>query len=124
MRDMDRPRVYAEVARILRPGGRFGFTLRSFYLSWFETFWQRFLRRGRWPRRLATLDGADGVEGDVRDIRVETAALAAAGLRVVALRTVRFVPFLRRRGSPGYWNGAWATRLGADVVLIAERPRS
>jgi SAM-dependent methyltransferase len=121
MRDMDRPRVYAEAARVLRPGGRFGFTLRNFYLSWLETFWQAFVRRGRWPRSCATLDGVDAVTRDVRDARLETRALAAAGLRLVAIRSVRFVPFLRRLRTPGYWSGAWASRLGADIIFIAER---
>jgi SAM-dependent methyltransferase len=121
LRDMDRAAVYAEVARVLRQGGRFGFTLRSYYVTYISTLWQSFVRQGRWPRCLRTLDGANGVEDDVRDFGADVHALEGAGLRVVQIKTLQFLPFLRRFLPYGYWSGVRATRLGSDIIAVAER---
>lgn len=121
LRDMDRSKVYAEVARVLRPGGPFGFTLRSYYVSYVETLWRQFIRRGRWPHSLRTLDGVDGVPHDVRNIRDEIGPLEQAGLRVREIKTLQCLPFVRRFLPYRYWSGAGATRFGSDIILIAER---
>lgn len=121
LRDMDRPPVYGEVARVLRPGGRFGFTLRSYYANYIETLWQQFVRRGCWPRSFRTLDGADGVEHDVKDFNAEIRALENAGLRVREIKVLQFLPFVRRFLPYRYWSGARATRFGSDIIAIAER---
>jgi SAM-dependent methyltransferase len=125
MRDLDRPVVYAEAARVLRPGGVLAFSLRSYYPVYLETLWRRFLRRGRLPSSWKTLDGADGVEHNLRDVASERAELERAGLRLRELSGLRLIPFLRRwlpRVHPGgYWRGR-AAALGTDLFFVAERP--
>jgi SAM-dependent methyltransferase len=120
-RDINRPPAYSEVARVLRRGGKFGFTLRNFYISYFEALWHHFLRRGELPRSLRTLDGVEGVMLDTRRIEDEIELLERAGLRVVDLKTVRFLPFLRRFVGPGYWSGTLGTKLGSDIIIFAEK---
>lgn len=121
LRDLERPKVYAEVARVLRPGGVFAFTLRSYYTAYLETLWREFVRCGRRPRSWRTLDGADGVERDLRNLKAEVAALGRAGLRLREVSSVRFLPFLRRRITPGYWRGEVGTFFGSDVIFLAEK---
>ena len=121
LRDLERPKVYAEVHRVLRPGGVFAFTLRSYYTAYLETLWREFVRRGRRPRSWRTLDGADGIERDLRNVKAEVAALRRAGLYLREVSSVRFLPFLRRRISPGYWHGEIGTLFGSDVIFSAEK---
>jgi len=122
LRDLERSKVYTEVARVLRPGGALAFTLRSYYTAYLETLWREFLRHGRRPRSWRNLDGADGVERDLRDIKVEVTALERAGFRLREISSVRFLPFLRRWIGPGYWHGRLATAFGSDVIFVAEKP--
>ena len=122
LRDLERSKVYAEVARVLRPGGVLAFTLRSYYTAYLETLWREFLRRGRRPRLWGNLDGADGVERDLKDVRAEVAALKRAGLRLRQISSVRFLPFLRRRIHPGLWHGEIGALFGSDVIFVAEKP--
>jgi SAM-dependent methyltransferase len=121
LRDLERSTVYAEVARVLRPGGVLAFTLRSYYTAYLETLWRHFLRHGHRPRSWRNLDGADDVERDLRSVKAEVAALERAGLRLREVSGVRFIPFLRRRVQPGYWHGALAI-FGSDVIFIVEKP--
>jgi SAM-dependent methyltransferase len=122
LRDMDRPPIYREMARILRPGGQFGFTLRNYYVAFLESLWQHFIRQGDWPNSLRTLDGADGVTLDLTDINKEVAAIELAGLRVKQIKTLRFLPFLRKFITTSYWSGRLATKFGSDVIIVTERP--
>ncbi len=122
LRDINRPPAYAEVARILQHGGSFGFTLRNYYVAYIETLWRHFVSHGRWPRSLRTLDGADWVNFDLKDIKRETAALEQAGLQIREVKTVRFLPFIRRFVQPGYWSGPLGTKLGSDIIIIADKP--
>ena len=122
LRDLERSTVYAEVARVLRPGGVLAFTLRSYYTAYLETLWREFLRRGRRPRLWRNLDGANGVERDLKDVRAEVAALKRAGLRLREISSVRFLPFLRGRIDPGYWHGGIGALFGSDVIFVAEKP--
>jgi ubiquinone/menaquinone biosynthesis C-methylase UbiE len=120
-RDINRPPAYGEVARVLRPGGHFGFTLRNFYIAYLEALWHHFLRHGRLPRSLRTLDGTDGVIFDTRDINEEVKEIERAGLHVREIKTLRFLPFLRRFSKPGYWSGQLGTKFGSDIIIIAEK---
>jgi SAM-dependent methyltransferase len=123
MRDLDRPLVYDEVLRVLRPGGVFLFTLRSFYPIYLQTLWWSYLRRGRLPRDWRTLDGADGVENNLRRPEDELSALERAGFDAV-LRSLRLLPLVRRWWKhPGFWRGAIGARLGSDVLFFAQKPR-
>jgi SAM-dependent methyltransferase len=122
LRDLERSKVYTEVARVLRPGGILAFTLRSYYTAYLETLWREFLQRGRRPRSWWRLDGADGVERDLWDVKAEVAALESAGLRLQEIRSVRFLPFLRRWLHPGFWRGERTAAFGTDVIFVAEKP--
>jgi len=124
LRDLERSKVYTEVARVLRPGGILAFTLRSYYTAYLETLWREFLRQGRRPRSWRHLDGADGVERDLKDVKAEVAALKRAGLRLREISSVRFLPFLRRWIRPGYWHGGMGAFFGSDVIFVAEKAYS
>jgi SAM-dependent methyltransferase len=121
LRDLERSKVYTEAARVLRPGGALAFTLRSYYAAYLETLWRKFLRHGRRPRSWRHLDGAEGVERDLRDVKAEVAALKRAGLRLRDISSVPFLPFLRRRIHPGYWHDGMGAFFGSDVIFVAEK---
>jgi SAM-dependent methyltransferase len=121
LRDMERRRVYSEVARVLRASGRFGFTLRNYYVAFADTLCRDYLLRWRWPHSLPTIDGAVGVACDLRGVTREVAALAECGLRVREIKTLAYLPLIRRVLPYFYWSSRWATRWGSDIVIIAER---
>src|SRR5262249_60684407 len=49
LRDLERSKVYTEVARVLRPGGVLAFTLRNYYTAYLETLWRELLAHRRCP---------------------------------------------------------------------------
>ena len=106
---------------MLRPGGVLAFTLRNYYTAYLETLWREFLQHGRCPRSWQRLDGADGVERDLWDLKAEEASLESAGLHLREVSSVRFLPFLRRWLHPGYWRGRRTALFGTDVIFVAEK---
>jgi SAM-dependent methyltransferase len=117
---LPREQTYAEIARILRPDGFFAFDLLNFWPSVIDEAWWKYISRGRLPRRdvLHEYKLAD----NMRDAKREIDFLRRAGFKVVEMKSVRYVPFLRRRRTqPGYWPGFWGARIGYDTVFVCQK---
>jgi ubiquinone/menaquinone biosynthesis C-methylase UbiE len=118
---LDREKTYAEVARVLKPHGYFVFDLLNYWPSVFDCAWERYLSRGRLPSGeiLREYKLAD----NMRDAKHEVQLLRRAKLQMVEMKSVRYVPFFRRRQSRlGYWSGFWGTKIGYDTVFVCQRP--
>jgi ubiquinone/menaquinone biosynthesis C-methylase UbiE len=118
---LDREKTYAEVARVLKPHGHFVFDLLNYWPSVLDCAWERYLSHGRLPGReiLSEYKLAD----NMRDAKHEVQMLRRAGLQMVEMTSVRYVPFLRRRQAKlGYWSGFWGSRIGYDTVFVCQRP--
>jgi len=117
---LDRGKTYAEVARVLKPHGYFVFDLLNYWPSIFDCAWERYLSRGRLPRRevLREYKLAD----NMRDAKHEVELLRRAGLQVIEMKSVRYLPFMRRRQAKlGYWPGFWGSKIGYDTVFVCQR---
>jgi len=117
---LDREKTYAEVARVLKPHGYFVFDLLNYWPSIFDGVWERYLSRGRLPRPevLREYKLAD----NMRDAKHEVELLHRAGLQIVEMKSVRYLPFFRRRKTKlGYWPGFWGSRIGYDTVFVCQR---
>jgi SAM-dependent methyltransferase len=117
---LDREKTYAEVARVLKPRGYFVFDLLNYWPSIFDRAWERYLSQGRLPRRdiLREYKLAD----NMRNAKHEVQLLRRAGLHVVEMKSVRYLPFFRRRQTTlGYWSGFWGSRIGYDTVFVCQR---
>jgi len=117
---LPREATYAEIARILRPEGFFAFDLLNFWPSVIDEAWWKYLSKGRLPRRdvLHEYKLAD----NMRDAKREVELLRRAGFKVVEMKSVRYVPFLRGRLTrPGYWPGFWGARIGYDTVFVCQK---
>jgi SAM-dependent methyltransferase len=117
---LHRGETYAEIARVLKPEGFFVFDLLNFWPSIIDEAWRQYMSKGRLPRRevLHEYKLAD----NMRDARREVQLLRRAGFRVVEMKSVRYVPFLRRRLTKlGYWPGFWGTRIGYDTVFVCQK---
>ena len=117
---LDREKTYAEVERVLKPRGYFVFDLLNYWPSVFDSAWQRYLSQGRLPSSeiLREYKLAD----NMRDAKHEVHLLRRAGLQMVDMKSVRYVPFFRRRQAKlGYWSGFWGSRIGYDTVFVCQR---
>ena len=117
---LHREQTYAEIARILRPEGFFAFDLLNFWPSIIDEAWRQYVSKGRLPRRevLHEYKLAD----NMTDAKSEVELLRRAGFKVVEMKSVRYVPFLRRRRRKlGYWPGFWGTRIGYDTVFVCQK---
>jgi hypothetical protein len=58
----------------------------------------------------------------MRDAKHEVELLHRAGLQIVEMKSVRYLPFFRRRRTKlGYWSGFWGSKIGYDTVFVCER---
>src|SRR5262249_40783146 len=108
---LHREQTYAEIARVLRPGGFFVFDLLNYWPSIIDETWRRYLSKGRRPRRevLHEYKLAD----NMRDAKREVELLRRAGFSLAEMTSVRYVPFFRRRPTKlGDWPGFWGARSG------------
>lgn len=117
---LHREQTYADIARVLRPEGFFVFDLLNFWPSIVDETWRQYMSKGRLPRRdvLHEYKLAD----NMRDAKREVQLLRRAGFSVVEMKSVRYVPLLRRRLTKlGYWPGFWGTRIGYDTVFVCQK---
>jgi SAM-dependent methyltransferase len=119
---LDRERTYVEIARVLKPEGFFVFDLLNFWPSVIDEAWRRYISKGRLPRRDVLCDYK--LADNMRDAKREVHLLRRAGFAVVEMKSVRYVPFLRRRQTRlGYWPGFWGSKIGYDTVFICQKVR-
>jgi ubiquinone/menaquinone biosynthesis C-methylase UbiE len=119
---LDREKTYAEIARVLRPDGFFVFDLLNFWPSIVDSAWRWYISKGRLPRRevLREYKLAD----NMRDAKHEVRLLNRAGLQIVEMKSVRYVPFVRRYVmNLGYWSGFWGSKIGYDTIFVCQKPR-
>src|SRR5262245_44198402 len=117
---LDREKTYAEVARVLKPHGYFVFDLLNYWPCILDCAWERYLSHGRLPAReiLREYKLAD----NMRDAKREVRLLERARLQIVEMKSVRYLPLLRRRQAKlGYWSGFWGSRFGYDTVFVCQR---
>src|SRR5262245_27948736 len=119
---LDRERTYAETARILKPEGFFVFDLLNFWPSVIDEAWRQYISKGRLPGRDVLREYK--LAANMRDARREVELLRRAGFNVVDMKSVRYIPVLRRRQATlGYWPGFWGTRIGYDTVFVCQKLR-
>ncbi len=119
---LDREKTYAEIARVLRPGGFFVFDLLNYWPSIVDCAWERYISKGRVPHCEILRDYK--LAANMRDARNEVQLLRRAGLQMVEMKSVRYLPFFRRRlTNLGYWSGFWGSRIGYDTIFVCQKPR-
>jgi SAM-dependent methyltransferase len=117
---LHREHTYAEIARVLRPEGFFVFDLLNFWPSIIDAAWWQYISKGRLPRREVLHDYK--LADNMRDAEREVTLLHRAGFSVVEMKSVRYVPFFRRRLTKlGYWPGFWGTKIGYDTVFVCQK---
>jgi SAM-dependent methyltransferase len=133
MRYVDLDAALPEVARVLRPGGRFGFTLQgrwSVGLAGRAAGLRLLGRRGQWRQAARLLLGRE--EGvvlptDVASLEELRGRLASHGLDARVVLGTPYLPGLTTRlarwsgGRLPYLRGALAARLGRDVIVLGRR---
>jgi len=119
MRYTDQDRSFTEVARVLRAGGTFTFTLWNHHLVGLDE------KLSFWCRGKAAPKGnlASFRDRDVSSITRLKKKLAAAGLPVHEIRTTLFPERLARLLRPviRYYRGSLGARLGYNVILSCRR---
>jgi len=120
MRYTDQDDAFPEVARVLRPGGWFVFTLWNFHadrLNDAVKFWAR-------GRRAPSGDAEHFRHRDVSSIRRLKQKLAAAGLPLQRVLTTPYPNVLARVIRPAitYYHGSPWTRLGYHVIISCRKP--
>jgi SAM-dependent methyltransferase len=133
LRNADLDAALAEAARVLRPGGRLGFTLlgrRAARMGGLAASLPLlFDRRRRWlaAQFVVQLGASATLPNDVDDAEQLRHRLGRQGLEVDELLGTPYVPLLTAavtRFLPGhlpYLRGAAAARLGFDVIVLAHR---
>jgi hypothetical protein len=100
--------------------GFFVFDLLNFRPSIIDEAWRQYRSKARLPRRNVLHDYK--LADNMRDAKCEVQLLRRAGFSVVEMKSVRYVPFLRRRLTKlGYWPGFWGTRIGYDIVFVCQK---
>ena len=117
---LDREATYAEVARVMKPGGYFVFDLLNYWPSIFDCAWERYVSRGRLPGQEILREYK--LAANMRDAKHEVRLLRRAGLQMVEMKSVRYLPFFRRHlATLGYWPGIWGSKIGYDTVFVCRR---
>jgi len=117
---LDREKTYAEIARVLRPGGFFVFDLLNYWPSIVDCAWGRYISKGRLPRREVLREYK--LAGNMRDAKSEVRLLRRAGLQMIEMKSVRYLPFFRRRlTNLGYWSGFWGSKIGYDTIFVCRK---
>jgi ubiquinone/menaquinone biosynthesis C-methylase UbiE/uncharacterized protein YbaR (Trm112 family) len=117
---LDREKTYAEAARVLRSNGFFVFDLLNFWPSVIDFAWWRYISKGRVPKSEVMREYK--LAGNMRHAKQEVTLLRRAGFQVVEMKSVRYVPFFRRRISKlGYWSGFWGSKIGYDTVFVCQK---
>jgi ubiquinone/menaquinone biosynthesis C-methylase UbiE/uncharacterized protein YbaR (Trm112 family) len=120
---LDREKTYAEIARVLRPGGFFVFDLLNYWPSMVDCAWERYISKGRLPRLEVLREYK--LAANMRDAKDEVRLLRCAGLQMVEMKSVRYLPFLRGHVTNlGYWSGFWGSRIGYDTIFVCRKPRA
>jgi ubiquinone/menaquinone biosynthesis C-methylase UbiE len=117
---LNREQAYREIARILRPEGFLVFDLLNFWPSIIDCVWWQYVSKGLLPRLNVLREYK--LAGNMRDARHEAKLLCQAGFRMVEMKSVRYVPFFRRRlTNLGYWPGFWGSKIGYDTVFVCQK---
>jgi SAM-dependent methyltransferase len=119
MRYTEQDRSFPEVARVLRPGGTFTFTLWNYQLSgliWRFGYWRRGKLAPHQPHTVYR-------DRDVSNVKRMKQKLAAAGLQVLEIRSTPFPGILARILQPltSYYRGSLGARLGYNVIFTCRR---
>lgn len=118
---LDRRRAHAEAHRVLRPNGYLVFDLINYWPSIIDRIWQHRVRRR--TQSLGQIFGDYMLRLNMRSARTEVRYLEAAGLRLVEMRSVKYLPLLRGRVQRlGYWPGYWGSRIGYDTIFVCQKP--
>ena len=120
---LNRDQTYREVARILKPEGFFVFDLLNFWPNIIDRAWWHYISKGRFPRREVLHEYK--LAGNMKSATREVELLRRAGFQMIEMKSVRYVPFFRRRLKKlGYWQGFWGTKIGYDTIFVCQKQRS
>jgi SAM-dependent methyltransferase len=117
----DRVPALREAHRVVRPGGYVIFDLINYWPALIDALWRGYIRHGKLPRLEAFREYT--VAHNMRSARAEAARIREAGLDLVDVRSVRYLPFMRRRTRRlGFWPGYWGALIGCDTMFICRKP--
>ncbi len=117
---LDRSRAHAEVHRVLRPNGYLVFDLSNYWPSIIDRIWEDRVRQR--THSLGQIFSDYKLRLNMRSARAEVQYLEAAGLRLVEMRSVKYLPLLRGRPQRlGYWPGYWGSRIGYDTIFVCQK---
>jgi ubiquinone/menaquinone biosynthesis C-methylase UbiE len=118
---VDRQKGFPEIHRVLRTKGILTFDLLNHWPYLIDHVWQEYLSQYRWPPR-ELWKSEYILSSNMKDARGEVELLERTGFRLLEMRSVQYLPFIRRRmKSLGYWNGYWGSRFGYDTVFVCEK---
>jgi len=118
---IDRERGHSEVTRVLRPNGYFVFDLLSYWPGIVDHIWWNYLSKGKFPP--TSVAGDYTLAHNMRNARLEVEYATRAGFRLVEMKSVRYLPFLRGRVKQlGFWPGYLGAKLGCNTVFVFQKP--